>query len=173
MGGEGNKVFGAAILADKEGLPVVHADTNQEMVSPLYHGEIYCIKQWSETIAEKPLPKDSIFLSTHEPCCMCISAICWSGFQKVYYFFPYETTKEQGIPHDLNIMHKLWGVDTYVKKSEFLESVAFHELVAKLPAEERPPLEERMKRLAERYAQLATKYHSEKEANPDNTLAFG
>eukprot|EP00928_Gymnodinium_smaydae_P024198 TRINITY_DN19659_c0_g1_i1.p1 TRINITY_DN19659_c0_g1~~TRINITY_DN19659_c0_g1_i1.p1 ORF type:complete len:231 (+),score=34.87 TRINITY_DN19659_c0_g1_i1:67-693(+) len=170
--GKGNKVFGAAILEDKPGLPVVLAETNHEMLSPLYHGEVYCIKQWSETLSEKPSPQDSVFLSTHEPCCMCISAICWSGFKKVYYFFPYETTRDQGIPHDLNIMHKLWGVESYKKTNELLTSIGLHELVGRLAPEERVPLEERMKVLTERYAELAKKYHSEKETNPCNKLSF-
>merc|ERR1712196_301792 len=86
---KGNKVFGAAILdgRDAENVPTVIADTNHETLCPMYHGEIYTIKQWSEKIpaSERPAPADSIFVSTHEPCCMCISAIVWTGFKKVCY----------------------------------------------------------------------------------------
>ena len=35
------------------------------------------------------------------------NAILWSGFNKVYYFFPYSITSAQGIPHDINTMHEL------------------------------------------------------------------
>ena len=62
-----------------------------------------------------PKAQSGIFLSTHEPCCMCISSILWTGFQRIFYFLPYETTTAQGIPHDINTMHELWGVDTYRK----------------------------------------------------------
>merc|ERR1719429_25909 len=82
---DGNKVFGAAVL--KDDFKIVHADTNHETLCPLYHGEIYTIQQWSG-LSSKPSPRDSIFLSTHEPCCMCISAIVWAGFRQCFYLFP-------------------------------------------------------------------------------------
>merc|ERR1719238_2380873 len=43
----GNKVFGAAVLEDADGLPTVIAETNRETECPLYHGEVYTIKMWS------------------------------------------------------------------------------------------------------------------------------
>jgi tRNA(Arg) A34 adenosine deaminase TadA len=69
----GNKVFGAAIL-DSE-LDLIIAETNNEIVNPLFHGEINLINEWSKvtTAAERgPDAQKSVFLSTHEPCCMCI-----------------------------------------------------------------------------------------------------
>lgn len=76
----GNKVFGAAIL-DKDFDPVT-IQTNCEMKSPLFHGEIHCIYEWSnQTAPDKrgDAAKEGVFLSTHEPCCLCISGIVWTG----------------------------------------------------------------------------------------------
>ena len=101
----GDKVFGAAIL--KEDLGTVVAETNHETENPMYHGEVYAIREWSSVCRScdpsvgPPAAADSIFLATHEPCCMCISSIVWSGFKRCYYLFPYETTRDQGIPHCL------------------------------------------------------------------------
>ena len=49
---------------------------------------------------------------------MCISSIVWSGFKKVFYLFPYLTTSKQGIPHDIDIMHELWGVPSYQRQNK-------------------------------------------------------
>ena len=109
----GNKVFGAAVLDDS--LKTLVADTNHEMLSPLYHGEVYVIQRWAEQTPARERAASAAranFLSTHEPCCMCISSIVWSGFRRVYYFFPYEATTSQGIPYDVEIMHELWRVPT-------------------------------------------------------------
>jgi tRNA(Arg) A34 adenosine deaminase TadA len=94
---KGNKVFGAAVLNDQLGL--VYADTNEETTCPLFHGEVKLIYEWSKQIPASergPSAQSSVFLATHEPCCMCISSIVWSGFPCVYYFFPYAATAEQG-----------------------------------------------------------------------------
>jgi len=172
----GNKVFGAAVLKDTDGLPTVIAETNHETLCPLYHGEVYTIKMWSETVpaAERPLPSESVFLSTHEPCCMCISSIVWSGFKKVFYLFPYETTRDQGIPHDLNIVYELWRVPRYQQRNKFCASVGILDMIEALPEEsaEKTQLKLQVERIATKYNDLSSKYHSEKADNPENTLAF-
>eukprot|EP01047_Picozoa_sp_COSAG01_P028747 COSAG01_NODE_1942_length_8842_cov_5.900492_8_plen_209_part_00 len=97
---EGNKVFGAAVLGPQ--MQTVVADTNHEMQSPLYHGEVYVIQRWAEqtpTCDRTTSAATANFLSTHEPCCMCISSLVWAGFKRVFYFFPYESTTAQGIPY--------------------------------------------------------------------------
>jgi tRNA(Arg) A34 adenosine deaminase TadA len=97
--GEGNKVFGAAILNAAPALTCQLATTNAETKCPIFHGEVHCIYEWSQQTpaAERgPLAQSSIFLSTHEPCCMCISSILWAGFNTLYYFFPYSITTAQG-----------------------------------------------------------------------------
>ena len=79
----GCKVFGAAVLR-KDDLSLVLAETNMEAFSPLWHGEVYAIKQFWE-LQGHPDPKDCIFIATHQPCCMCASAIAWSGFPELFY----------------------------------------------------------------------------------------
>lgn len=180
--GAGNKVFGAAILDGRDfdagdtKLPTVLAETNRETLCPLYHGEIWTIKQWSEAIPQegKPAPQDSVFLSTHEPCCLCISAIVWTGFKRVFYLFPYEATRDQGIPHDINIMQELWQVPRYAQCNKFCTSVGILDLIEACPdGDEKTKLRETVARITARYDQLSHQYHSEKAANPKNTLAFG
>jgi tRNA(Arg) A34 adenosine deaminase TadA len=93
----GNKVFGAGILDRDFG--TIFADTNTETSCPIFHGEVKTIFAWSQCTPAKdrgPIAQSSIFLSTHEPCCMCISSILWAGFNTVYYFFPYAITSAQG-----------------------------------------------------------------------------
>lgn len=171
----GNKVFGAAVLDGRTPeMPTVIADTNNETLCPLYHGEVYTIKQWSETISpvDRPAPADSIFLSTHEPCCMCISSIVWSGFKKIFYFFPYEASRDQGIPHDINIMQELWQVPRYAPCNKFCTSVGLLEVIAECEDEVREEFGITVDRITKKYEELSCKYHTEKTNNPNNTLAF-
>lgn len=88
----GSKVFGAAILK-KDDLSVVIAATNNEKECPLWHGEVsftlgeagawidlfaqvHTIKQFYEKPAsERPSSKDCVFLTTHEPCSLCLRLV--------------------------------------------------------------------------------------------------
>lgn len=129
----GSKMFGAAIL-DPD-LKLLHADTNDETECALFHGEVKTIYAWSKgknKTERCKLASTSIFLSTHEPCCMCISSILWSGFHTVYYLFPYEMTAQQGIPYDIETMHELWGVNTYRKNNKYLSSCCIFDLIEAL-----------------------------------------
>ena len=151
---KGNKVFGAAVL-DKNFQTVI-AGTNSETECPLFHGEVKVIYEWSKIIPASErggAASTSVFLATHEPCCMCISSILWSGFPTVYYFFPYEITRDQGIPHDINTMHELWGVPTYRKQNKYLSSVCIMELVAQMDDDDKgkKELQETVQRLIQKY----------------------
>ena len=106
----GNKVFGAALLR-KSDFSVVIAGTNAETNNPLLHGEINTLNQFYER-AGRPSTRDLVFLSTHEPCSLCLSAITWCGFDNFYYFFTYQDSRDAfGIPHDLKILKEVFGVD--------------------------------------------------------------
>lgn len=62
----GNKVFGAALLL-KSDYSVFLAETNNEMDSPLWHGETHALKRFYEIEpGKRPSPKEFLFLSTHE-----------------------------------------------------------------------------------------------------------
>ena len=173
---DGNKVFGAAILDSN--FNTVHADTNSETTCPLFHGEVKLIYEWSKLIPAKErgptAQNNSIFLSTHEPCCMCISSILWAGFTKVYYFFSYTITSAQGIPHDINTMHELWGVSTYRKQNKYLSTICIMDLINELPeGNEKNELQQTSKRLMEIYDKLSNQYHTEKSQNTNNSLVLG
>jgi len=71
----GSKIFGAAIIK-KDDLSLVVADTNNEIENPLWHGEMHTLKKFYELDANtRPNEKDCIFLSSHEPCSMCLSGL--------------------------------------------------------------------------------------------------
>jgi tRNA(Arg) A34 adenosine deaminase TadA len=183
---DGNKVFGAAILLDdttEEATscwPLVVARSNEETTSTLLHGEVNCLLAYSGIVNDKngiveekcPKPQECIFLSTHEPCCMCISSIVWSGFTRVYYLFGYEVTKEQGIPHDINIMHELWGVPTYRRRNKFVSTASIPQLVKELSDDDpdKAILQKQIDELTERYKELAHQYHTEKPES--STIVF-
>lgn len=119
---EGNKVFGAAILR-KSDLGLVIAETNRETVNPLFHGEIHCITQlYARGVDAVPDPKSCIFISTHEPCSLCLSAIAWSGYDNFYYLFSHEDSRDSfNIPHDLKILKEVFGLNAggYNKANAF------------------------------------------------------
>jgi tRNA(Arg) A34 adenosine deaminase TadA len=173
----GNKVFGAAILdADLQNL---HAYTNCETECPLFHGEVKAIYEWSKitpAATRGAVAQSSIFLATHEPCCMCMSSILWSGFRKVYYFFSYTHTTAQGIPHDINTMHELWSVNSYRKRNKYLATACIMDLIDELDETihpEKKELQATVQRLQTAYETLSNKYHTEKSANPQNSLVLG
>ena len=152
--------------------------SNEETTCPLFHGEIKTIYEWCKIIPASqrgPAAQSSIFLSTHEPCCMCISSIVWCGFHTVYYFFPYHITSEQGIPHDINTMHELWGVNSYRKQNKYVSTECLMDLIANL--DDSLPEKEELRSLQEEligiYDKLSGKYHSEKADNTNNTLVLG
>ena len=69
---KGNKIFGAAILKKRD-YSLVCIGTNKEIENPLWHGEISAIKNYYEIPSNKRVStKDCIFLSTHEPCSLCL-----------------------------------------------------------------------------------------------------
>ena len=70
---KGNKVFGAALIS--KDFEFMLAETNDELNNPLFHGEINLINAWTRKIDASQRGKqtqESICISTHEPCCMCI-----------------------------------------------------------------------------------------------------
>lgn len=108
---KGNKIFGAAILK-KSDLSTLVAETNNETENPLWHGEVYAIKQLHEMTDRLglPDPKDCIFLATHEPCSLCLSAITWCGYDNFYYLFNHENSRDVfNIPHDIKILREVFG----------------------------------------------------------------
>lgn len=162
----GNKIFGAAILR-KSDLSLVIAETNNETENPLWHGEVHTLKRFYEQ-AQKPDPKDLVFLSTHEPCSMCLSAITWAGFDNFYYFFTHEDSRDAfAIPHDLKILKEVFRLEPggYAKTNAFWRSAAIGDLIATAEEPAKTELKAQNARIRRAYDELSQTYQSGKDEN--------
>ena len=164
----GNKLFGAAILR-KSDFSLVLAETNNEVENPLWHGEVHCLKRFYEMPkAERIDTRDCIFLATHEPCSLCLSAITWSGFDNFYYLFSHEDSRNSfAIPHDLKILKEVFTLEPggYNAENAYWKSFSLRRLVRELPEAERVRLEARIGRIARRYDELSAGYQAGKAEN--------
>ena len=161
----GNKIFGAAILK-KTDLSIVVADTNSEIQNPLFHGEISTINSFFKLPKEeRPKPEDCVFISTHEPCSLCLSAITWANFDNFYYYFGYQDTKDTfHIPHDLNILKEVFKIDNgqYARKNKFWESKSVVNMVNELSDDSILDLREQINRINKKYTRLSEIYQKQK-----------
>lgn len=163
----GDKVFGAAVLHKSDGALVV-AGTNEETECPLWHGEVVAIRRFHELgSTQRPDPRVCLFLSTHEPCSLCLSAITWSGFDNFYYLFNYEDSRDDfSIPHDLRILEQVFGCadGNYRPTNDYWKSHDIVRLIESWDGPERDPLRERVARLRSRYATMSETYQRSKGA---------
>lgn len=164
----GNKLFGAAILK-KDDLSLVLAETNNELENPLWHGEVHALKRFYELPrAGRPQTGDCIFLSTHEPCSLCLSAITWAGFDNFYYLFSHKDSRDAfSIPHDLKILKEVFRLDPggYNAENAFWKSYGIRALAARLAETDRLQIENRIARVAEVYDALSQTYQKGKADN--------
>ncbi len=164
----GAKLFGAAVLR-KSDHSLVLAETNNETENPLWHGEVHCLKRFYELPkADRPDTGDCIFLATHEPCSLCLSAITWTGFDNFYYLFSHEDSRDSfAIPHDLNILKEVFTLDPggYNAENAYWKSFSIRRLVRELPDAERIRLERRVAKISIRYDDLSESYQANKADN--------
>lgn len=173
---QGNKLFGAAILR-KSDLSVVVAETNNETENPLWHGEMHAIKRFFELPeAQRPATKDCIFLTSHEPCSLCLSGITWSGFDNFYYLFTYEDSRDSfAIPYDIQILQAVYAVPDpdrvavppdrplYNRTNAFFQSRGLKQMIASLDGGDgEHHLLSRLDDLQAAYADLSAIYQRDK-----------
>ena len=162
---KGNKIFGSFIIK-KSDLSLVTTGTNNEIINPLYHGEISSIFNFFKF---KDLnPKDYYFITSHEPCSLCLSAITWSGFDNFYYFFPYKDTKSTfKIPHDLNILKEVFNIDEgdYSKNNKYWKSFSIIDQIKKNEALNNNNLIEKINKIRLLYMELSIEYQNVKNSN--------
>ena len=161
-----NKIFGAAIIK-KDDYSLVVAGSNNETENPLWHGETHTLKKFYEIDNEtRPKEKNCIFLSSHEPCSLCLSAITFSGFDNFYYLFPYESTSEEfNIPHDLNILKQVFNINdgNYIKNNSYWSGYNINNLINKLEDSKKEKLINSFNNIKKKYFDLSNKYQSLKE----------
>ena len=160
-----NKIFGAFVIK-KSNSSLFVTGTNNEIVNPLYHGEISTLFNFFKS--NKSNPKDYFFISSHEPCSLCLSAITWSGFDTFYYFFPYKDTKSNfNIPHDLNILKEIFHIDKghYNKNNNYWKSYSIIEKINELGDEEKNELFLKIDKIKQLYSDLSTTYQTAKIFN--------
>mmetsp|Transcript_17408 Transcript_17408/g.54372 ORF Transcript_17408/g.54372 Transcript_17408/m.54372 type:complete len:204 (-) Transcript_17408:254-865(-) len=164
---EGNKVFGACVLK-KADLSVIVAETNREMEWPLLHGEVSALRSLQK-VADRPAPGECVFVATHEPCSLCLSAITWSGYDNFYYLFTYQDTKDAfSIPHDLKILAEVFKCENgaYCRSNAFWTAYSIGDLVAALPDDQdKADLQARIRALALAYDDMSKTYQASKADN--------
>ncbi len=161
----GSKLFGGAVLK-KSDLSTVLVATNTETENPLLHGEITTINEFYAIPNDRrPAPKDSVFITTHEPCPLCLSGITWAGFDNFFYLFSYEDSRDAyGIPHDLTILDEVFRCPegSYNEKNRYWSAWSIRNLIATSTPEQQSAFDERVDALRRTYAELSDIYQTKK-----------
>jgi tRNA(Arg) A34 adenosine deaminase TadA len=161
-------VFGAAILL-KSDRSVIIAETNKERENPLWHGEMHALKRFYELPAvSRPSTRDCLFLSTLEPCSLCLSAITWAGFDNFWYLFSYVDSRDEfAIPHDLNILKEVFRLHAggYNARNAYWSAHGLRAEINQLNGAEAELRHARMEDVKRRYGKLSDVYQSGKAGN--------
>ena len=130
---------------------------------------MHALKKFYELDAStRPREKDCIFLSSHEPCSMCLSGITFSGFDNFYYVFPYTETNDQfKIPHDLNILKEVFKINDgeYNKENSYWKSQNINLLIENLPTSKKEDILKQLDEIKKKYLTLSNQYQKNKSGN--------
>tara|TARA_B110000196_G_scaffold310391_1_gene313130 strand:- start:104 stop:685 length:582 start_codon:yes stop_codon:yes gene_type:complete len=162
---KGNKIFGAFVI-NKKDYNLNVTGTNNEIVNPLFHGEVSAIFNFFKI--GNLNPKDYILISSHEPCSLCLSAITWSGFDEFYYLFPYEDTKvDFNIPHDLNILKEVFNINNgqYIRSNHYWTSHAIIDEINHLIMSDKSKLHSKIDKIKDLYKEMSINYQNNKISN--------
>jgi tRNA(Arg) A34 adenosine deaminase TadA len=163
---KGNKIFGAAILK-KSDLFMVVASPNNETENPLWHGEVHVLKTFYELPkSNRPNTQELIFLATHEPCTLCLSAITWTGFDNFYYLFSHEDSRDSfKIPHDLKILQEVFkcGPGEYAQENFYWKSYHLKKLINNCDEINKKDFLTRIYHLEKNYRDLSDVYQKNKD----------
>ncbi len=171
---DGNKIFGGAVLR-KSDLSTVVAVTNQESVNPLNHGEIATINAFYDIpLGDRPAAVETIFLSTHEPCPLCLGGLTWGGWDNFFYLFSYEDTLDAfSIPHDIRLNEEIWRVKDgeYDHRNRYWCAWHIRALIEGCDPTVRGGLARRAADLATTYEELSAVYQASKGSGAEIPLA--
>ena len=130
---------------------------------------MHTLKKFYELDANtRPNEKDCMFLSSHEPCSMCLSGITFSGFDNFYYVFPYTETNDQfKIPHDLNILKEVFKINDgeYNKENSYWKSQNINLLIENLPTSKKEDILKQLDEIKKKYQALSNQYQENKHEN--------
>ncbi len=126
---KGHNLFGAAVLDGRDLSPIV-VGTNLRDDNPTYHGEMVTIDRFFR-LEDHPDPSETVFLSTHEPCPMCLSALAWSGFREIYFLFDYsETAADFAMPTDREMLKEIFRSEGTAYMNAFFSMYSIRRLAA-------------------------------------------
>jgi len=126
----GNHVFGGIILEAKT-LETVVAGSNNRQLNPIYHGEIDTLQRFFK-IKDHPAPCDCIFIASHDPCPMCISAIAWAGFREIWVLFDYQAVSDNfDMPVDLIMYKEIFDTEGARAENVFFKKYSIRQEAAK------------------------------------------
>ena len=128
---------------------------------------MYVLKKFYEQ-KNHPPTKDLIFLSTHEPCSMCLSAITWAGFDNFIYLFSYEESRDLfAIPHDLNILNQVFNIKDgeYKKSNQYWTSYSIDRILNSGDFKNFKNLKQRIINIKRSYDELSELYQQTKASN--------
>ncbi|EHM10500.1 cytosine/adenosine deaminase [Thermanaerovibrio velox DSM 12556] len=148
---KGHNLFGGAVL-DPVSLDPIVVGSNRRSDNPVFHGEVETLLRFYEQ-KDRPKAEETVFLATHEPCCMCFSALAWCGFKEAWYLFDYtETDKDFNMPDDLIMLKELFGSQDIRRRNSYLNLYSIKE--AAKQSEDAERLMARIESLKEKYKAL-------------------